>query len=352
MRRDTRHLFAMARLLAQRGDADARRAMYEKFDRNNAEEGFAGADEIVSLDKADGLLHVADRIGEKVLSDPKYRDRESAVFAAEEILGREETIRTLRTAAATNERIRAFFDSIAWAQPGFCDVPPSSDGGLRRSPYDRLRTEIEARAGKVSPGLLSTWGHHALEEDIARAASDLLTEERPKHLLAHLRIFFHRRFPLIPDRLLALADSDDHQVAHAAFRAMRNIQGEAVRAFALQRVKQGKTLDNAILLLVKNYQPGDAAVIEAAMRDDFTPEEAHGVGLHLCDVFGANKTRECARLMEWTYEHTPCSMCRGDAFRILLSNGLAPDWMIRECAYDCSEETRKLAREYLDSRQE
>lgn len=346
--RDTRHLFEMARLLAQRGDAEARRAMYEKFDRNDAEGSFAGADEIIVLDRFDGLLRVADRIGAHILSDAAYRDWGGAVRVAEDELGDEETARTLRAATQTNERIRAYLDNIAQTQQEW-QRKQSPSANLRRCPYDRLRAEIDECDGKVAPGLLFTWGRHASKEDVIAAASDLLAETRPQRLLAYLRVFMYRRFPLDPAKLLVLAQSDDAKVVHAAFWALRHVRDEAVRGLALERIGRRESLDKAVLLLANNYRHGDAACIEAALRHDLTQEEIHGVALHLCDVFEASGTQECVRLLEWSYEHTPCSMCRGSAFRRLLSNDLAPEWMVRECLYDCYDETRKLAEAHTTS---
>jgi hypothetical protein len=66
---DADQLFDFARLFAQNGDADARRAIYEKFRLNCANGIDTGARTLIELDKSEGLIFVADTLGETLALD-------------------------------------------------------------------------------------------------------------------------------------------------------------------------------------------------------------------------------------------------------------------------------------------
>jgi hypothetical protein len=135
--------------------------------------------------------------------------------------------------------------------------------------------------------------------------------------------------------------------------ALAAVEHPAVRAFALELLRRGHRLDNAFGLFEWNYLPGDhLAIMDALTAHQMDRETLHGAGLDLRKVFEDRETAECRDVLMWVYENTPCSLCRGEAVKILAASKCLPEAVIRECLDDCSVETRAFAIETLSRRGE
>jgi hypothetical protein len=98
-RHDATQLAFLARSFAEDGYDESRTALYEKFDRNDAEEPFLGSDAIIRLDGLEGFLYVAERMGAAFLNDPDaVEDIHGVWWEAEEAIGQEEVRRILTEA--------------------------------------------------------------------------------------------------------------------------------------------------------------------------------------------------------------------------------------------------------------
>lgn len=109
-----RQLFELARLFAQQGDREAREGMYARIAANATDTSLdldisrVGAEEIVSLDGISGLLFVAEKLGERVLSDADYWDDGDLLRVAEEQVGAEAVRREMEQARLVNNKIAAY----------------------------------------------------------------------------------------------------------------------------------------------------------------------------------------------------------------------------------------------------
>ena len=70
----------------------------------------------------------------------------------------------------------------------------------------------------------------------------------------------------------------------------------------------------------------------------------HSLGL---DVTRMSAELDTYEMLLWAYEHTPCSYCREGAVEKIVERYKPPEWLLEECLYDCSENTRKLAEAQL-----
>jgi hypothetical protein len=345
--RDAVYLFELAGLMAEHGDEKARQTIYEKLERNDtdSDSSFMGREVIIRLDGLEGFLRIAELIGAAVLSDPEHQDHGEAsdtLRSAKTLCGEDRAVRAIEEAARTNERIAAYSRKVEEHERS-SPYERSYRVRFRDFRYDRVAKEIESRKGNLSIGILRSWGLRASDEDLARAADDLLAETRHEYLLSYVRIFDGRRFPLDPQRLMDLARSDDRDMSWAALKALWHVDHPGLRDLAMELLEK-RICDGVLGLVAHNYSEGDHARIEAVLCENWNEEQVHSVGYDLREVFEENETPDCQRLMLWVYEHTPCALCRHHAVRILLTNEVAPAWMIRECCYDSDEETRALAK--------
>jgi hypothetical protein len=71
--------------------------------------------------------------------------------------------------------------------------------------------------------------------------------------------------------------------------------------------------------------------------DDF-----HHFGFGVRDLLEAHCPVEAEGSLLLLYEKGPCSLCRYEFVKNLISIQRLPDWMRAECRYDASDQIRKL----------
>src|SRR5262249_15112054 len=108
---DFDHLCTLAAGLARRGFAEARRGLYAAFDSQSVKEDWAGGSQIIRLDGADGLLHVARRLGAQLRSGTHGDVDPYLMAVAGEVLGAGVPSQILEAAAASSLEIRSFLDA-------------------------------------------------------------------------------------------------------------------------------------------------------------------------------------------------------------------------------------------------
>jgi len=336
---DTCHLFHLNRLFAQGGHAGSRDALYKKFEQDDAAERFIGADELVKLDGLNGLLFVLERIGGWMDTHPDYWVDDWLLHQAEEDLGPEVMLTTRKTAEA-NPNIRRYLAAVEkHAQQSGQQSRPD----YRNFTYSELRERILAGHGKVQRGWLSSWGKHASEDSIRAAAADLLNERDEQILLAYLRIFNLRPFPLMHERLIELSTSQNGDVARASRRALRHVQSNLVRALALDLIRGDRADNDAVELLVKNYGPEDHILIESLLDGQTNEDNFHWVAHAAVHVFKANSQAPALTSLLKIYERCRCSLCRKGAVTIMVERRIIPPPILQECKHDSYEYTRGIA---------
>jgi hypothetical protein len=347
---DAHQLFDLARMFAQAGDERARQAMYDKFARDDTEEHFTGAEALIQLDGLPGLLYVANRIGETMLAGPDIWEDDYLVNVAEERCGKEEIRRALAEAQAGNPSISAYVNALEASRAQMA----ASAGGRRdvmKLGYDQIKQAIAEHGSRKIRIPLTRWGRQANEADVTRAAADLLAEEDDDRLVAYLRLFGRRRFPLDPGRLLNLTRHPNDRLAGAAFKALSQIADPGVRAFALDLLSdnrvQGDRKGQAVGLLISNYEAGDVERIRQFLVEARDKVAYHSIGLDVLDVFEAHPVSEAVPILRTLYQRGPCSNCRMRSVELLHALDQVPGWMLKECSYDANLDTRAMVAEWV-----
>jgi hypothetical protein len=356
---DVEQLLEFAALFAKQGNNDARQLLYARFAEILAETGNGvGVETIVNLDGLDGFLYVADQFG-PLISSKKYSDAAyHALLTAEAKFGKEEIELALRRASDSNSRIALYYEDMLEHRKKREEKAKERDRNIVRvyDPLQQKRIEVNAatltysqikdwivtKGGKVPAPLLYRWSEHAGDEALEQAALDLITEQNPDHILSYLRIFFERRFPLEPDRLIELAQGSDGIVAHWAFNALYHVNHPSVRALALKVLEEGRLRDKAVDLLINNYQDGDEAIIEQAIGESEDEEEIHGLGFATRELFEKHSSKDAVESLLLLYEKGPCSSCREKTVDLMLWLDVLPEWVREECRYDANFDIRAL----------
>ncbi|MGC8540799.1 MAG: hypothetical protein ACP5QA_09245 [Phycisphaerae bacterium] len=337
---DTSHLFRLNRLFAQAGFARSRDALYEKFEKGDAEERSIGAEEFIRLDGTNGVLFALGVAGGWFDRDAGYREDDYFLQEAQRILG-PEVILSLRQAAQTNANIRRYLEEVERTMQR---RSKQSRTDYRSFTYPQMRDMILSVHGEVTRTWLFFWGKHATEDFIRMAASDLLNEQDDAILVAYLRIFSHRAFPLDNKRLIDLARSPNKEVAAAARRSLRLLRSEAIRELAVEIIRGGDHTEGSIPLLIKNYREGDHLLIESLLEAATNEEDFHWAARDSLDVFTANPQAPALRSLLDIYDKCRCSICRHGGVKILADRRILPSLIHEECRFDSYEDTREIAR--------
>lgn len=336
---DAGHLYTLARYLAQDGDALARQAIYEKFERNDVEQHFWSADEIVRLDGVDGFMFVLRWIGRWLKDHRDYLVDDCFLVESEDIVGKDAMASAL-SAAGSDPDVRRYLSAVAECRKTQLQHRSQSPD-YHAFAYGELRGRLIAAGGDIPRGWLFGWGKRASDDALLEAASDLLKEGDERILLGYVRIFALRRFPLDPGRLVQLARSPDERMAFEARVALRHVKDGGVRSLALRLIGDGQCGGDVLRLLERNFLPGDERLIESTLAAQPDEEAFHDVAHSAVDIFRANADGDPSAAMLRVYEDCRCSIGRSGAVDVLLARRLAPSWMVDECKYDSDQHIRE-----------
>ncbi|MHB8748871.1 MAG: hypothetical protein ACYDBJ_06750 [Aggregatilineales bacterium] len=360
---DVALLYNLTQMFAQRGDAEARAAIYRKFDAIPGLGGFDGANAIIDLDGLNGFQHVAERLRKHLLANgDEFVLGENVYFLDEKLA---EIFKTCVSEAEIaevwaeqgKELYIAGYVTAVVAETG---IPTTVAGpkptDLASVGYDEIKSLIENPKGGNGWHVWK-WGKQAGDEDILRAAHDLLAETDSKRLLLYLDIFRKRAFPLEPAKLITLARNghdpleiwgenrnEADRLALWALNALENVAHSSVRVFALEGINAGYLIERMVGLLQRNFVEGDWAMIQELTERDLDPDKYHWLGFSVLDVFDQNPSDTTVGSLLNLYEKGLCSDCRYRIVERLYRLNAIPDWMREECLYDANLDLREAAR--------
>ncbi len=365
---DDDHLCSIARWLAEAGDQEARDALYTFVTAalENGED--KGAKYLITLDGIEGFVHVVTAVdrqeGAAIDADSLYGGWLTYVLQERE--GEEQANALIAEAAAQNERVAAYQQAVAWN-----DARTKRNKAERAErPYEDyavLQALIENSTRPKYPGKFLRWGRQANDDDLARAATDLIEAQDKERILKYLHVFRRRAFPLDHAHLIALTEHEDEAIVEAAYSALEMVPHPAVRAHALHLFANARRPAEAVGLLAANFEEGDQPWIEQVLHQVLTDDEVHAIGRNVLDIMeqrddengivgrtlsirNDHRTQEQdAPLLLRLYEREPCSFCREYIVEALIALDCMPSWMLAECRYDSYMTTRTLIEEaYVD----
>lgn len=338
-------LYDLAKLFAQMGDAKARQAMYDYFIAN-IKRNHANGRALIGLDGLNGFLFVANAIGTRVWGDDWEND--GLLRDVEERFGIETVGETIKRASKSYPKSKAFVNAVLKKRLAGDQRPQR----VRPDPAGLTYAKLKPQISKSSYKALAQWGKEAGEVELNQAAADLLRETDERWVKSALFLFYQRSFPLDYGRLIELTEHEDYTLSKRAFTVLGNIDDVKIRQLALKIMGSDKPKGDAIGLLVKNFQQGDHALVEAFLPKLFDADEQHVAGYDAQDFYAAHPNSDSeARAMLTLYEHGPCTSCREKFVKRLMELNALPDWVSEECRYDANLDIRALVMRENGSRQ-
>ncbi len=329
---------------AERGDPEFLQALYDIVEKRPVPEwGDLALKDLLKIDEERALLFVAEIRGNELKSrEWNQEDHYLRTFATEQ-LGDTRSLTLL--SESDDSDIRRFHDRWLVRQKLDAERPPSQDQ-RERDKKQRSAEEIVASAesGRSRRYIHSRWGKYQSEEVLSVVAEAFWSTEDPPALVNYLSLFSERPMPTFDPRLFDLCSHEDENVSFYAYKALAMMSRPEIRAFALEKIRQGQLDGSVFSLFARNYVAGDEEMLLERLD---LPEDDH---LHwllgeVIKVLQENEEADPLELGLIVYHHTPCEYCRLKAVKILHARNRMPDWMRNECRHDSSEECRSFIQE-------
>lgn len=196
--------------------------------------------------------------------------------------------------------------------------------------------------------LLSRWlAKKADKETVERYALAYREQTQPGARAEALKAFTWCPYPDDPQIIIEDTDSDCGELQNTAWRALENIRHPAVRVFALNNTASGIRTPENFALLVTNYVPQDAKLLEDLMRELIDEKDWDGVHTAGWDTYRAfhkdSGIPHPKHLLPLLYEYNPCSCCRESALVYMSRHRMLTKEMLEECLYDSNDDIRRMA---------
>lgn len=355
----------IAREFARRGHAEARTRLYACLRKWPYTMDVLAAEDIIRLDGADGLLHVAEYLGKLIQVEPGFWVDDGPLQWFDESRDAGSARRVLDAASVHSPAVASYLRHLDERDRERQDAGAAPMSGVGYLSTNNVQLDTSgadmhvARMQRISPAQVvyeietadpernrfwfTSWGLHASEESLSAVIDAMTAQSEPGRLCKYLRVFSRRAMPVFDPAMLRCAEHDNPDVRELAHRALSNCAHPEVRRLAIERLRAGRVLEGELKLLKKNYQPGDAVVIERVLQVPEDLDQLHGLIFDLVEVFRSNRVAELAKVMLFVYEESPCSNCRFNAVKCLVDTMKAPDWLLAECRHDSSDEIRVCA---------
>ena len=158
-------------------------------------------------------------------------------------------------------------------------------------------------------------------------------------------------YPDDPQLIIEDTKSECEELQNTAWRALENIRHPAVRAFAINNAKSGIRTPENFALLVTNYAPEDADLLEEFLWELIAAkdwDDVHAAGLDIYRAFYKDSgIPHPKHLLPLLYEYNPCSYCRESALVYMSKHRMLTKELLEECLYDSNDDIRRMAAKRL-----
>jgi hypothetical protein len=330
-------LFDLLKLYAQKGDEEARQAMYDRFYQNTIDGSeWAGFREILQLDGLKGLIFITKKAGQYLQKNPEAWEDDGYIRSFQELYPEVDAWKALGEAAKENASIRFYLDHIAKHSQTEKERPPYTFQSLLDEIENSERNFIFPRMSmlqKASSAQIEVLGRMFLQE------KDLSRKERI------LSVFRKVKFPFDYQVIFTLAKQKPtvkHRLVEYAKDALRHFKGEDILDFALEKMRKSRNPEGFIPLLEQNYREEDGELLTEIVHQFRSEYKIENLAFALTDLFKIVKSKSCAAPLIVLYQKMNCGIHRADVVRILMENQVLPDIIKREIPYDSYMETRGL----------
>jgi hypothetical protein len=351
-------LCELAQLLARDGNADAASVLRDfVLGQDFLEQSSpVGCNSLVLLDGMPALIEIVRRYGRMLIADANQYVEDFEDLTEGSGL-RAEANSVLLALAPLDQAVDAYMRNNArrtFEQTSKSDQSENERlnavrvNYLKKYSLDSILANAAAKKGEY-PGSFDGFGRFAPDSDLELVFQRLLSESDPEICLRLFWVFRRGTLPRLDSRLWEFAEHEDNRLREAAMTAISGVRDPAVGNYGRgQLVLTGDPI--YIQLLIKNSRPGDErAILDVLGKWTFEDDDVHHRSFAVeafCKEIGSPAA---ADLLEWICTHNPCSICRRDAFKILVELACPSPALVHECLHDAHSDTVKLAHDWIHS---
>lgn len=219
---------------------------------------------------------------------------------------------------------------------------------------EQLRQQRKEKPEENLTGFrLSRWlAKEADLETVERYACVYREQREPDARAKALEAFTWCPYPGDPKPILEDTRSGDEKLRRTAWQALENLRHTAVRDFAHNNAAKGDRTFENFALLVTNYIPEDAILLESLLRELISQkdwDDVHAAGRDVYRAFRKDSgIPHPKHLLPILYEYNPCSFCRESALVYMSKHRMLTQEILEECLYDSNDDIRRMAEKRLN----
>lgn len=330
------HLFDLAKLFAQQGDKEARKAIYDRF-LNNPIEGsdWVGYSEIIELDKLNGLIFIAEKFGKYIDKNPDDWQDDSIIRHFQDDNPKIKALQELEKLSTNNKFIKLYLDCIKRTEE-------NRESNVRET---QTFKDIIDEVINTKPFLSFRRRKELNKIELNKIAENLLKEKNKVNIEKLLNVFTNHKFPFDSEFILKLAKqkaTSKYRINEYAIDSLKFLKSDNIRQFALDNIPKAKRLESFIDILISNYKKGDYKLLINVAKKFESEHIIESLAGSYVDIYKANKTKECQEPLEILYIKMNCGIHRNGIIEVLIDNNVLSDKLKKEIKYDSYLETRQL----------
>lgn len=330
------HLFALTKLYADKGDTEARQAIYDRFLHNPIfGSDWVGYSEILELDGFEGLLYISHKFGRYLEQNPDDWQDDSIISEFQEENKHLNVYEELEKKAKKNKFIRIYLDAV------YTNNNSRKNNNSKPTIFKDIIDEIY----NSKPILSLRRKSNLTEEEVTLIAEQLIKETNKSNIEKLLSIFNRHRFPLDSEVILNFAKqkrSSKYSIVQNALYALQHLKSKSIRRFALDKIQNSKIPIDYLEILISNYKKGDHKILTEIIAKTDDEDKIESLAGIFTEIFKANKTKKCKEPLEILYNKMNCGIHRNGIIEILIANDVLSKKIRREIKFDSYLKTREL----------
>jgi hypothetical protein len=176
-------------------------------------------------------------------------------------------------------------------------------------------------------------------------------QTEPEARAKALEAFAWCPYPGNPQPVIEDTRSACEALSRTAWQALENLRHPAIRDFAHDNNAKGNRTVENFSLLVTNYIPEDAMLLESLLKELIAKknwDEIHAAGMDVYRAFRVDSViPHPQHLLPLLYEYNPCSYCRESALVYMSKHRMLTKEVLEECQYDSNYDIRRMAAKRL-----
>ncbi len=334
---NTDQMASLAKHFYKNGNYRAKEILYEAFAKAyhfGAYDDFI-LDYIIEATGLEGLFYITDILGADLDETEIHLSNDWLIAITEELYPDIDPLKELEIQANWNPNIRRYLKVYQ------ANLKHHRDKNFSYN-FTHKSVKKLIDTPKKAIQLRTVIAKSLPENDFIQLSQDYKKENDEKRILCYLKIFERRKYPFDFQDILPYTHSDDAEIVSTATYALRYFKHKVLREYALTNLKKGINVYDNLAVLSNNFQEEDTRLIETILHDVEDIDELQSRAWGIFYLFDKNRTKASLPSLIQVYRKGYQSTCRREVVKLMIENGILPDWIAKEAIYDCNFETREM----------